>query len=481
MSSLREGSKVGGYRVLSRLNEGGMATLYLARSDERPDGPPVALKVLQSRLAKDAQFVRMFVDEALISIRIRHPNVVRVDELGDAFGTPYLVMEYIHGASLSELLRALARGGRALRPAVAAAIAGRVADGLHGAHETRSEDGEILNVVHRDVSPQNVLLSADGGVRLLDFGIAKARGRRERTEAGVIKGKVRYMAPEQARGLPLDRRTDIYALGVVLWEMLTVHRYVARGPDNEVIERVRSPIPRSARDLIPDLPVELDEVLLSALAPLPENRPPTAQAFREALERAIPMRDVEDDDLAELLRIVLGPTLLERAEALPESLRGPLVDRLSTPDAGFGDLSELEDGATWVRTLTTELEPEEGLTDDEEGAEAGEPSDGPPAGDGDERPTDPRPQLPRRSPAGLPAHFGSAEPASVARRRFPRPGADRVPPSPWTGEGISSSRPPPSRRRILWLLFALAVLVVASAVVAYANRAAESPRIEVVR
>src|SRR5262249_17600124 len=145
----------------------------------------------------------------LISVRIRHPNVVRVDELGEQNNIYYLVMEYVHGCSLAQLLRAMGKQGRRMRPEIAVWIAQQVAAGLHAAHEMTGPDGALAGIIHRDISPQNVLLALDGHVKLLDFGIAKARGRAERTEAGVIKGKVRYMAPEQAMGIDIDRRIDI--------------------------------------------------------------------------------------------------------------------------------------------------------------------------------------------------------------------------------------------------------------------------------
>src|SRR5690606_30573029 len=145
------------------------------------------------------------------------------------------VMEYVHGCSLAQLLRAMGRAGRRMRPEIAVWIAQQVAAGLHAAHEMTGQDGAVLGVIHRDVSPQNVLLSVDGEVKLLDFGIAKARGRAERTEAGVIKGKIRYMAPEQAAGDHIDRRIDVYALGIVLWEMLTMRRYIEGKSEIEVL------------------------------------------------------------------------------------------------------------------------------------------------------------------------------------------------------------------------------------------------------
>ena len=224
-AGLAAGSHVGGYEIVAPLRAGGMASLYLARRI----GPagfsrPVAIKVVHAHLASDRAFVEMFLDEARLSARIIHPNVVHVEELGEAGGSFFLAMEYVHGTSLSVFLGRLVESRRMLAPEAACAIAMKVADGLHAAHEAKDEQGEPLQVIHRDVSPQNVLIGLDGHVKLIDFGVAKARGRMQQTEAGSLKGKLRYMAPEQAWGRAIDRRIDVYALGVVLWETLTARR-----------------------------------------------------------------------------------------------------------------------------------------------------------------------------------------------------------------------------------------------------------------
>ncbi len=296
-----------------------MATLYLGRSVDAPEEPLSAIKVIHPHMSEDWQFVRMFVDEALISVRLRHPNVVRVDELGEEDDVYYLVMEYVHGCSLAQLLRAMATEGRRMRPDIALWIAREVAAGLHAAHEMTGHDGALLGVVHRDVSPQNVLLSSHGQVKLLDFGIAKARDRADRTETGVIKGKLRYMAPEQATGRDIDRRVDIYALGVVLWEMLTMRRYIEARNDAEVLRKVQSP------DLVPPsfraegIDSRIDDVVLEALAVSPERRSPTAAALAQRLNEALDASAVGPPEVAELLRLFAAEELrtaratLERA------------------------------------------------------------------------------------------------------------------------------------------------------------------------
>lgn len=304
-----------------------MATLFLGqRQGAPPSVPPVAIKVIHETLSDDWQFVRMFIDEALISVRIRHPNVVRVEELGEKDDSYYLVMEYVHGVSLAQLLRTLGKQGRRMRPEIAVWIATQVAAGLHAAHEMTGEGGELLNVIHRDVSPQNVLISSDGHAKLLDFGIAKAAGRAERTEAGVIKGKVRYMAPEQAKGDDLDRRVDVYALAVVLWELLTMRRFIEGKSEIEIIRRVRNPeaVPPSER--VPGIDPRIDEAVLAGLAVDRDQRPISALAFQQLLERAVPPGTVGPAHVAELLRVFLGDELAESVASIPAPIAAALGD-----------------------------------------------------------------------------------------------------------------------------------------------------------
>jgi serine/threonine protein kinase len=307
-----------------------MATLFLARrSGAAGFSRHVAVKVVHPHLAEDPSFIRMFVDEALLSARIQHPNVVHVEELGEQNGTYFLVMEYVHGSALSTMLGALARQDRRLSPELAVNIAMKVADGLDAAHELVDDKGQRLGVVHRDVSPQNVLLSATGHVKLIDFGIAKAAGQGRRTETGSLKGKVRYMSPEQAFGQPIDRRTDIYALAIVLWEMLTMQRMFKGTNDLALLDEVRNPhiLPPSA--LSPELPPALDRVILGALSRDREQRPRTARDFRNQLQEAYPAAaTVGEERLGEVVRAVLGEHIELRRLTLPDSVTGVNVRHL---------------------------------------------------------------------------------------------------------------------------------------------------------
>ena len=262
----------------------------------------VGVKVIHPHLANDPTFVRMFIDEALLAARIDHPNVVRVEELGEHEGTYFLAMEFVQGASLSELIRALAARGRLLSPETAVSIAVQVADALHAAHETRDDRGRVLGVVHRDVSPQNILLSRVGQVKLIDFGIAKARRGvhdAHSAEGDMLQGKLRYMSPEQLTMGHVDRRSDVYALAIVLWEMLAGRRLFSADSDIELIERVSHPPPQPAPSAFADaIGAELDEAVLRALAPGVTERTATARRLRDELVAALPRA------------LVVGPTQL---------------------------------------------------------------------------------------------------------------------------------------------------------------------------
>ncbi len=328
------GSRIRDYEIIARLKSGGMATLFLARRGGAAGfSRHVAIKVVHPHLAEDQGFIRMFIDEALLSARIQHPNVVHVEELGEDHGTYFLAMEYVHGSALSTLLGSLARLERRLSPAVAVSIAMALADGLHAAHELRAEDGSPLGVVHRDVSPQNVLLSMSGHVKLIDFGIAKAASSSgKRTETGSLKGKLRYMAPEQAHGRAVDRRTDIYALAIVLWEMLTMHRMFGAGNDLSILDEVRNPKIVPPSQLAPDVPAALDAVLMAALAPDAAQRPATAQDFRRMLGEALPAaHSVDAGQVSEILEAVLGERIEAKRKELPESLTGLSLSTGSLP------------------------------------------------------------------------------------------------------------------------------------------------------
>jgi serine/threonine protein kinase len=297
---------LGRYRVVREIGVGGMAAVHLARLD----GPGgfrkwVAIKRIHRHLATDETFVRMFLDEARVAARISHPNVAQVFELGKHGEVYWLAMEYLHGEPLRELMRACSdRSLPVLDCGLAAKLVADAAEGLHAAHELRDNQGELLQLVHRDVSPHNIFVTYDGVVKVVDFGIATGAGRLACTRAGTVKGKLAYMSPEQARGCPVDRRTDVFALGVVLWELCTGRRLFVGTSELETLERVQAcRVPRPTR-IVPSFPVELEEILLRALAADRQERFQTARELSLSLHRYVARARgfVGYDEVGELLR-----------------------------------------------------------------------------------------------------------------------------------------------------------------------------------
>ena len=279
--------RLGRYETLRAIASGGMGTVYLGRAlgaggFERL----VALKVMHPHIATDPDFVAMFFDEARLAASIRHPNVVATIDVNHSAEGLFLVMEYVEGPSLHVILRALKPEQGILPLNITLRIFLDSLAGLHAAHELLSSDGQPLNLVHRDVSPQNILVGADGITRITDFGIARAESRLSTTRGGQLKGKIAYMAPEQVLSKPIDRRCDLYAAGVVFWEMLTGRRLFQADSDAAMFAKVLEGATISPRGINESIPEAIDEVCMGALRPNPAVRYPTAAAFAEALEAA---------------------------------------------------------------------------------------------------------------------------------------------------------------------------------------------------
>ena len=262
---------------------GGMATLHYGRL-LGPAGfsRTVAIKRLHAHLSEDPDFVAMFLDEARLAARIHHPNVIQTLDIESSEGELFVVLDYVHGDSLSRLLRESRRLGEPVTSELVGAILFGALQGLHAAHEARDARGEPLELVHRDVSPHNVLVGTDGIARVLDFGVAKARGRAQETRVGQFKGKLAYMAPEQLRGT-VTRRTDVFAASVVLWEALTGVRLFT-GEDNEVIDRLLHKRIPSPRTHAPFVTPDLEGVVMRGLERDPSRRFATALDMAIALE-----------------------------------------------------------------------------------------------------------------------------------------------------------------------------------------------------
>ncbi|MBX3131664.1 MAG: protein kinase [Polyangiaceae bacterium] len=267
---------------------GGMATVHLGRL-LGPVGfsKTVAIKRLHGNLARDPEFVSMFLDEARVAARIQHPNVVSTLDVASMDGEVFLVLDYVQGESLSRLLKAMR--GREARPdlRIVSSVLVNALHGLHAAHEATDEQGRPLEIVHRDVSPQNILVGVDGVARVLDFGVAKAAGRLQSTRDGQLKGKLSYMAPEQVRGEAVDCRTDIYSASVVLWEGLTGRRLIQSQNEAQVLHEVLSAAFPAPSQVAPWIPPHVDAVVMRGLAPSPQQRFATAREMAIAVERAI--------------------------------------------------------------------------------------------------------------------------------------------------------------------------------------------------
>ncbi len=265
----------GRYRFLDRLGTGGMAEVFRA-VEEGPHGftREVAIKRILPEFAFHPEFISMLVSEARVSARLQHPVIVQVLEFGQIEEAYYLALELVEGWNLRQLLALTQTAAHQLPAGVACYIVGQLAGGLAYAHARTDIEGRPLHIVHRDVSPSNIMLAPSGAVKLLDFGIAKAADfvRDEQTRTGMLKGKLSYMSPEQAASLPLDQRSDIFSLGIVFYEMLVGGRLFKADTDRETIERVKRAVVRPPSQQVKGMPRELDSVLLKMLAPAPADR-----------------------------------------------------------------------------------------------------------------------------------------------------------------------------------------------------------------
>jgi serine/threonine protein kinase len=278
------GALMGRYELLEPMATGGMAELYLARSRRMAGFEKlVVLKRILPHFARDSEFVDMFLNEARLAATLDHPNVVGVMDFGDAAGDYFLTMEYVHGADLNQLL-GLAEETRRMPLEVALSIVCGVCAGLHYAHEKAGSDGRPLRLVHRDVSPSNVLVSYDGAIKVTDFGIATATARTRATQAGTLKGKCGYMSPEQCKGAAVDRRSDVFALGIMLYETTLLHRAFTAEHEYAAMNKIITGDLEHPSMVRPGYPAELETIVLRALALEPSERFGTAQALQQALE-----------------------------------------------------------------------------------------------------------------------------------------------------------------------------------------------------
>ena len=369
------GRPIGRYEPIRRLAVGGMAEIYLARLlGVGIEGfeKLVVLKRILPQHALDPELLRMFLDEARLSATLTHPHITEVYDVGADGDAPFFAMEYVHGANLRELMRAHARStGENTAPlelAHAIEIVAAAAAGLHYAHDRLGPGGEALGIVHRDVSPSNVLVSYDGAVKVSDFGIAKWALQRTRTQEGTLKGKFAYMSPEQCRGRAVDRRSDVFALGTILYELTTGAAPFTGDSDLEILNRIATGV--AAPPVWPEdrgvYPQALADIVMRALAPDPDHRHPSMQALQVALETfareaSIPVSTVALGGLMQRLFADelhawheaqrAGKSLGEHLAGRPAPVRSAGAEERTATDAFGPTRRRVTARRTWVRGL----------------------------------------------------------------------------------------------------------------------------------
>ena len=363
-------ARFGNYELLAHLATGGMAEIFLARMQGSSGFEKlVVVKRLLGKLAVEPEYVEMFLDEARINARLSHSNVVQCLELGLVDGKYFMAMEYVSGLSVAQVGKLATRRLGLVPQEVATGIVAQAAAGLHYAHDKRAADGSPLGIIHRDISPQNLIVTCEGIVKLVDFGIAKAEGRATSTRAGVIKGKFAYMSPEQCVGDPIDRRSDVFALGIVLFELCTSRRLFKRENTYRTYEAIAAcevPDPRSVN---PAIAPRVVEVILRALQKSVDNRFQTAEEMQEALENAMQRSALRGTStaLAQFIERTFAPEIEQQQALVVAAEAGALL--------GKGALAAI--GVVQIPGALTESDP------DDEPTVAFDPNAAP-EGDGDE-------------------------------------------------------------------------------------------------
>jgi len=360
LDDLTAGQVLGRYELLLPIAKGGMASVWAARlRGTRGFQKMVAIKTMLPGLVDDLHFERMFLDEASLASQVRHPHVIEIMDLGEVDRILYLVMEWVDGEPLNIIMKyAATRGGIPL--AIAVSITAQACRGLHAAHELRDENGTLVGLVHRDVSPQNVLLTYDGVVKVVDFGVAKATSRAAAdTEAGQLKGKIAYMSPEQLRGERIDRRTDVFAMGILLY-MMTTGTHPFRGDDqSQTIRRISDDEPVTPPSaIVPGYPAGLEAVVLQALAKDASKRYPTANDMLIGLTRALPpsMRPSTDEEVAEFLRALLPDRLEKRKNAIKAALEAADRREMGKSAPRMADADSPDEAPTVLEGLVSSRE-----------------------------------------------------------------------------------------------------------------------------
>jgi|GEM_PF-2671059 len=344
---LQPGMSIGRYRIVERIARGGMGEVWLATAA----GPgrfqkKFAIKTILPHLAERRDFVRMFIEEASLCAELSHPNLVQVFELGCSNGTYFIAMEFLSGCTVADLLRRVVTvRGRLVSPAVAANAVAQCCDGLQYAHDFRHPDGASREILHRDISPSNIMLRTTGSVAILDFGVAVARSNGRGPSERTLKGKYAYMAPERLNGGRVDRRSDVYSLGVVLYQLLTAARPHSAASDAELIRRIVEEVPPRASEKVPGLHPRIDEIAARAVAPDPAQRFQTAAEFGAALRDYL--RSVGQPDgvhvLAQYLAAQFGDELRQpaRRDDAASARGGAVRDKINGQSPGDEDYVEI--------------------------------------------------------------------------------------------------------------------------------------------
>lgn len=301
---------LGRFEVQAKLADGGMATLYLGRQRGGPAGAdrPVALKVIKDQYLQNREFVSMFMDEAKIVSRLSHPNVVQIYELGAEKERLFIAMELLMGQSLWNVWQACRERKACLRLDLIAWIGARVGEGLHHAHEITDAEGKSIELVHRDVNASNIFCTYDGQVKLIDFGLVKSTNRVSRTAEGIVKGKIAYLSPEQAMGKAIDRRTDVFALAITLWELTTDRRLFKQPRDIDTLRAIKDAKVPDPTKIVKDYPPKLWEALKRALAKDPADRYPTVEEFVRDLDECSKLegRTIGPETLSEVMKALFA-------------------------------------------------------------------------------------------------------------------------------------------------------------------------------
>jgi serine/threonine protein kinase len=364
----------GNYQLIKKLATGGMAEVWLAKQTGIEGfNRHVVVKRILPHLAEDPEFVQMFLNEAKIASRFNHPNIAQIYDLGENSGQYFIAMEFIHGEDLGRVMRRAWSTGQWVARHIALRIVADSCQGLHYAHTRLDERGQPLRVVHRDISPQNILISFDGAVKVVDFGIAKASDQVSNTKSGAIKGKFAYMAPEQAAGKPLDARSDLFALGLVLYELVTGVRPLKRDSELATLQAALE-CKIDAPSAVAEVPPELDDIVMRALAKAPDDRYVDAREMQRAIEQYLlnAKELATSAEVSELMGALFADRLSEEARLgtpnpstdsstsnpIPPSYSGPAQSVTVPPERSSAERTDAPVRAAPSMTVDEDLEPE---------------------------------------------------------------------------------------------------------------------------